>query len=468
MNTLWLATYFLSGLLSSPIPIGLPLASARVAVPRDIPLKAPPGWKSKTDDAATVMQPRDVGEGKAYTVLITPLQTKAGTLDEVYEIAKKTIGDVGTFTEATRPQQSQSDGGWDYKVSIGTLVEHENGLLAQVMAVKKGEIGGVVIVITDSIETLQKYSDPFTDMIRSIGGSRKPPPPPELARPAGTVDLKYTVPQGWTETKKSGVTVIEASKVDFYTNYRWTLVVMPSQPLTGSVRDNFREYWKAMITANYDSDAVPLPLMARLSDGYVCAFDADANAKHKATGAKPRSVSVYLLAHGNRFVPIFAILYGYEKQLEEDVDRFLTSARIPGASNAKIPLFSSKEVGGDWSEGSSSIASYVTSSGGYAGDASIYTGSSFNLRPNGTYSHVLIAITRNVRIKEKDEGKWSVEDNELVLSHTKGVTRYSLLGCGVDPKAGRFLVLGVYGGVKAKLSFSNPRGAFQASWYKAK
>jgi len=449
------------------MPHAAPTTRAVKADISQIPLKAPTGWKSKTDQGATVMTPGDLGEGKVYTVLVTPLQTKAGTLDEVYRIAVKTMGEVGTFTEATKPQAAQSDGGWDYTVSIGVVEKDGKGLMAQVMALKKGDVGGIVIVIADGIETLEKYSDPFTHMIRSLGGSGKLPPTPEITRPAGTVDLQYTVPQGWVESRKSGATVIEAAHDDLYTKYRWTLVVMPSQTLTGSVRDNFREYWKTTVTANYDSAVVPMPLMARLSDGYVCAFDADGSAKHKISGIRPRTVSLYLIAHGNRFVPIFAILYGYEKPLEEDLDRFIKTARIPGSSNTKIPLFSSKEVTGDWSEGSASIANYVTASGNYAGDASIYTGSGFQLRPDGTYNHVLVAITHNTRIKERDAGKWSIEDDELVLHQSKGMTRYSLLGCGVDPKAGRFLVLGTYSDLKAKLSFSNPRGPFQASWYKA-
>jgi len=445
-----------------------PVAFTPVAEDAKIPLKAPPGWKSQTNQGATVMIPGDLGEGQVYTVFITPFQTKAGTLDEVYGIAKKTIGDVGTFAEATKPQQAQSDGGWDYKVSIGTLEKDGKVLLAELIALKKGDVGGVIIAFGDGIETLQKYSDPFTNMIRSLGTSGKLPPTPEITRAPGTVDLQYTVPQGWTETKKSGATVIEISKDDFYTKYRWTVVVMPSQPLTGSLRENFKEYWKDLITANYDSAVAPLPLMTRLSDGYVCAFDADNYVKHKVTGAKPRSVSVYLLAHGNRFVPILAICYGYEKQLDTDLERFLTTARIPGSSNTKLPLFSSKEMTGDWSEGSSSIASYVTASGAYAGDASIYTGSSIHLQPDGSYKRTFIGLTSTTRIKETHEGRWSIDDNELVLKDPKETTRYSLFGCGADPKAGRFLVLGTYSNVKASLSFSNPRGPFQATWYKAK
>ena len=120
-------------------------------------------------------------------MLVSPLQIKAGSLDEVYAASKALMGEVGAFTPVTKPQHAQSDGGWDYKVTIGALEKSGKALLAQIVALKKGELGGIVIVIADGIETMQKYSDPFVDMIRSLGGSRKPPPAPEIAHAAGRI-----------------------------------------------------------------------------------------------------------------------------------------------------------------------------------------------------------------------------------------------------------------------------------------
>ena len=123
---------------------------------------------------------------------------------------------------------------------------------------------------------------------------------------------------------------------------------------------------------------------------------------------------------------------------------------------------------GNWDEGSATLASYVTSTGSYAGDASIFTGNFFHLRADGTYSHTLMAITATRRLKQSDEGKWSLEDDELVCNETGGTHRYSVLGYGADAKAGRLLVLGNFPNSKTKLTLSNPRGMLQASWYKAK
>ena len=65
----------------------------------------------------------------------------------------------------------QSDGGWDYKVTIGALEKSGKALLAQIVALKKGELGGIVIVIADGIETMQKYSDPFGSRSASAHGA---------------------------------------------------------------------------------------------------------------------------------------------------------------------------------------------------------------------------------------------------------------------------------------------------------
>ena len=336
MFNLIVALCAMPGLMTRSMSVSLPIATARSISAAEIPLKVPTGWKSTLNQGATVMTPDDVPEGKVYTVVITPLQVKAGKLDDVYDVGVKMIAEVGTYKALTQLQTAKSEGEWDYKFSIGTVEKDKSGFLAQVMGVKKGDVGGIVIVLTDSIETMQKYSDPFSNMIRTLGGSAKPPQAPEIAKSDGKVDLQYTVPAGWVESKREGATVIEASKDEFYTKYRWTMVVMPSQPLTGSLRENFQEYWKALISDNYESGVAPLPLVAEMSNGYVCAYDADGSAKHKVSGAKPTIVSVYVVAHGDRFVPILGILYGYEKQLENDMKRFIETARIPGSSNAKI------------------------------------------------------------------------------------------------------------------------------------
>src|SRR5688572_9830589 len=92
-------------------------APPRVA-PADNPLKAPIGWKSETKDGATTFTPADVATGKLYVVVVTMLEGKAGSMDEILATGRALAGEIGTFKSAIEPRQDKSDGGWDYKFDL--------------------------------------------------------------------------------------------------------------------------------------------------------------------------------------------------------------------------------------------------------------------------------------------------------------------------------------------------------------
>ena len=111
-------------------------SNARNTTP-SIPLKAPSRWKTEIKDGITVLTPGDVGEGKVYVVMVTPLKDKAGSLEEVFKIGKKLIAEVGVFKSAAEAKQAETEGGWNYKFALGTVDKQGNSFLAQVMALKK-------------------------------------------------------------------------------------------------------------------------------------------------------------------------------------------------------------------------------------------------------------------------------------------------------------------------------------------
>ena len=166
-------------------------------------------------------------------------------------------------------------------------------------------------------------------------------------------------------------------------------------------------------------------------------------------------------------MPVLSSLDAFVSEPGEDIEQFLQSARIPGASAAKIPLYSAAEIAGDWGTTSSTMADYVTYRGDYAGDASITTAYGFTLAANGTFKTVFVGLASNVRIRERDEGKWKVEDDGLILQG-KETRKFDILGYGSDPKVGRYLVLGSYANMKEKINFANPRGVFGGKWLKSK
>jgi hypothetical protein len=446
-----------------PAVMAIFVSVASLCAGADIPLRTPPGWNSDKQADATILTPGDVAEGKLYKVMVTLMQDKAGSLDEILEDGKKMVAETGTFQAAVEPRQSTSDGGWGYKFVLGTLTTEDRALVVQLMAIKKGDEGGVVIVLSDSGETMGDYADACATMVRGMGAAPQAPAPTI----PGVVDLRYTVPAGWAQQEVNGYPLLVKEKNEEWVKYRFSLLIFPTEALTGSVHDQFEGYWKSFVTPNYTSNIVPLPLMTRLKSGYACAFDAESEARSN-NGAEA-TVALYMIAHGGRVVPVLGIYSGpdwtFDKEAEVEIGQFLDAAQIPGASAEQVPLFSAAQLAGEWAESSSSFANYVTAGGAYAGDATISTGVYLTLGADGSYSQTLMALTRGSSIREKNAGTWTVDDDELVLS--KG-GRYSLLGYGTDPKAGRFLVVGNYSNTPSKLKLTNPRGILQALWLKAK
>lgn len=434
--------------------------AAKVA---DLPFKVPTGWKIEKQDGATVLTPGDVAAGSLYAVTVTMAQGEARTLDETFDAGKKEVAAIGKFTVATEPQQANSEGGWDNKFVLGTLESQGRSLVVELMAIKKGDARGVVVVLSESIETMTRYADTFATMIREMGVAM----PAQIPVAAGRVDLQYVVPQGWVATQINGSPQLVKEKNEQWTKFRLSLLILPTEPLVGSVRDQFQQCWKAYVSPNFTTNIAPLPLMSRMKSGHACAFDADSGAKIK--NGPDVTVALYLLAHGGRAVPVMGIYAGpdwnFDKSAEAEISQFLDTARIAGTSTQKVALFSAASVAGDWSESGTEHAHYVTSSGAYAGNATISTATYFNLGANGSYSRTLRAIGAAGNVREKDQGTWKIDDDELVLS--KG-GRYSLLGCGADPKGGRSLVIGNYSNARSRLKFTNPRGLFQALWLRAK
>ena len=257
------------------------------------------------------------------------------------------VAEIGTFKAAMEPRQSASEGGWDYKFVLGTLETKDRALLANLMAIKKGDEGGVVVVLSDSVETMEKYADAFATMVRGMGAAEPTPAPANT----GVVDLQYTVPAGWVKQKVNGFPLLVKEKNEQWVKYRFSLLIFPTEALTGTVREQFAGYWKSFVTPNYTSTIAPLPLMARLKSGYACAFDADSEAK--AENGAEVTVALYMIAHGGRVVPVMGIYSGpdwtFDKAAEVEIGQFLETARIPGASAEQVALFSAAELPGEWS-----------------------------------------------------------------------------------------------------------------------
>src|SRR5688572_8557248 len=202
MTALIIASCVFTG-FASPTPIT-----------QESPFKAPAGWKADKQDGATIFTPGDVPQGKLYVVMVTMMKEKARSLDDILTDGKKMAGEVGTFKAMTKPEPFVSSGDWDYSFVLGTIEKGDRNLVAQVMAIKKADQGGVIIVLSDSIETMSLYADAFNNSVKGMGGPKRVAVP---AASTGNVDLQYNIPPGWVKQEVNGFPLLVKEKHDFYT-----------------------------------------------------------------------------------------------------------------------------------------------------------------------------------------------------------------------------------------------------------
>ncbi len=406
------------------------------------------------------MAPKGLADGRLYTVLVPTLTRKVGSLQGLVDAGKETLGEVGTFKPSKDPVRAKNDAGWEYDIVIGAVEKDGGAVLGQIVALQKGDDEGLVLLVTDSVETYEKYSDAFTTMIRSLGSVR-----------AGKVDLQFTLPDGWTKKEEAGSILLEGSEKRWHDDGTtvFRILILPSEPLTGSLRTKFLELWASQLKPAVETSILPLPFMHRLKSGAVCAFDVDEGATNK-NGDKIRG-GLYVLARGNRVVPILAFYLDYagkSPELQKAVETIHESAKIPDAGTDTIALFAASDLEGEWSESSFLLANYVTRSGDYAGDASVATGEWFILNKDGSFKTVLIAITSKKRIKETVEGTWKLEENVAVLTGKEKAQRYTVFAFGTDPKVGAFLVRSNYSDTEELPDLCRPRRANSGQWFKRK
>ena len=437
MNALILAVWAALGVAPPPAVATRLLVPIRVSLRIEIPLRAPAGWKVEEQDRATILTPGDVPEGRFYRVMVTLTKTTGGTLDGLLEDGRKMVAEIGAFQPKGDSARSTSDGGWDHKGVLGTVETRDRSLTAYLVAIQKGDQGGVVMVLSDGVETMATYADVLAGMIRGMGDAKPPAGrgAPEAPPPG------YRAPAGWVETKLAGLPYLVKEKNEAWVKYRLTLLVLPGEAFAGSVRVQFEALWRAYVSPNFVTRIAPIPLTHRLRSGYACAFDADSQAKDK--GGRDVTVALYMVAHGGRVVPVLGVYSGpdwtLDRPAEVEIGEFLETIRIPGTTAEPVQLFSAAALVGEWSESSSEFANYVTAGGAYAGDATITTGTYLSLRADGSYTRTLVALTGGRSVREKDAGTFTVQDDELVLS---AAGRYSLLGYahgregGPVPRAG--------------------------------
>jgi hypothetical protein len=135
---------------------------------------------------------------------------------------------------------------------------------------------------------------------------------------------------------------------------------------------------------------------------------------------------------------------GWGEDLRRDLDGFFGSLRI-GSGGKAAPLFTLGEIAGTWRSSSSALGNWVDAYGNYRGDASMATGETMTIRPDGSCESQFAAIGGGRgTVRQHDRGRCAVEDDLLVFPSPGGSGRYRITGVGrsADARAG-FLFLAI-------------------------
>jgi hypothetical protein len=249
----------------------------------------------------------------------------------------------------------------------------------------------------------------------------------------GGFDLVYSVPAGFTETRGDQAITLGYATSDGYSNVSYTLIILPSQPIAGSLSASFHEMWAATITPlftpTYTTGIQPAPLRRRLASGYAVAFDGELM---NANNGGMFTTVLYLLSSGERVVPILGMFGDLDARNGEPIiSAFLESASIAGSPPTSVPLFDASELVGEWSTQASEFANYVDSSGRYVGDANIAVRQDHTFDGDGSYAAYASAYQSDRGFdRESGAGTWRVDDDSVVLDTSSGTKRYRIFAVG--------------------------------------
>jgi hypothetical protein len=374
--------------------------------------------------------------------------------------------------QATSPQRGRSNNG-EYGAFSASYSSNDGDRYVLLMALAAKRAFGVVAFVTtnsDAFNRLARHATATFDTLKMTeaaatvasrqpkGGSRAatgsaagatPAPAASIATaepPASgaIADVAYNPPSGWTRSKSGDATLlVRTIDLGFGLKNDFRLMVFPAERVQGSPAQTFSALWKRLIEPVFVSTMRPLPLRVRLRSGAALLYDGDTAAVLRQNNSQIGAF-LYMATDGGTAVPIVGMFTGWDAELKRGLDGFFAGLRV-GSGGKAAPLFSLKEVAGTWWSSSSVLGNWVDVYGNYRGDASIATGETMTIRPDGSCESQFAAIGGGRgTVRQHDTGRCAVEDDMLVFPSGGGSRRYRITGVGrsADAKAS-FLLLGI-------------------------
>jgi len=258
--------------------------------------------------------------------------------------------------------------------------------------------------------------------------------------------MTYQVAAGWSRSENNGtVTLARVVDLGFGVKQDFRLVVMPPVRTAGTALQTYQSLWIRYVDAIFASPVKPLPLRVRLPVGAVLLYDGD-NMRLRQNNTEVDGF-LYAVVDGDTVTPVMGFFNGWDDALDRALRQFFNSVQLPGRAGPPQPLFAPQEIAGVWRSSSSTLANWVDAAGNYRGDASVATGETLTIRADGTYESQFAAIGGAGRIRQHDVGRFTIEDDMLVLlpnDRARRQSRYRITGVGRSADGrGSFLLLGM-------------------------
>jgi hypothetical protein len=236
-------------------------------------------------------------------------------------------------------------------------------------------------------------------------------------------DVSFAVPDGWSYQQGADVggMVMKSGQ-----NY-WVIAVYTPMVASGDATTDLQVAWKRIVLAGPDYQGYPLQPFTDITHtvGYP-GKRADASSLNRATYTR-----LYVLEAGKSFIPVAAVSNDgmVLNSLEYLANAVLGSIRLAPmrASPIKTSLTLADLVG-DWQNGlANSINFYNGSTGAYQGTSNSFTGASYHIAANGTFTYKMSGVISNQSANDTDVGIVELGGPFVTFRGRNHVVRYRFL-----------------------------------------
>lgn len=402
------------------------LVGARAAFGQVGKPTAPDGWAMQAADDGWVLTPRDLKSGQRFTLVFSKVEKASGTLTAYFD---SLWSGFGTAEVHRAPETlTEKAGDWDFTRGTGSLVQNNQSVQVAVTALRKGQEQFAMFILTDSLETFQRYSqDADRTLLRLLGVANATGP----AVAAG-YEFDGSFPAGWT--RADGLGYRSARLLNNEGRLARMLSEYPSEAIQGSREQTFEAGWNRelaragihLMNPGLLAPERPQPLRLRLKNGLAAYYEGGEGKFGQGTYC---FIQLFMIP-GKKGVSFVAALYVTSPTGIAEADRAPVFAYLESLKSAaqppEHPLFTKADCVGRWQMHlTASLAGFYSSSGAYLGDASTGGLEDLTLRPDGTYTSVFAGKTPTMAFTNSESGTWSVEDTILTLTPASGSGRHA-------------------------------------------